>query len=202
MAVRLSYQQLLCLKITLHLIAIIPIALLMLQVATNNAGGDPVEYIIHFTGIGALNCLIVTLLISPLAKRLKFAALMNVRRLLGLYVFFYASLHVLAFISLDLLFDWRLFFDEVLSRPYILLGVVNWLLLLALAITSVSALKTKMGRRWQSLHNSIYLVALLAVWHFYWSLKSGWQEPLWYLLAILLLLAIRTKPGIAILSKV
>ncbi|MBV7315070.1 protein-methionine-sulfoxide reductase heme-binding subunit MsrQ [Shewanella sp. NIFS-20-20] len=189
----LSPKTLLWMKAGLHLICIIPVLLLIVDVSTGRAGGDPVQYIIHFTGIGALNCLLATLLVSPMAKILKFAGLMKVRRLLGLYVFFYACLHLAAFISFDLLFDWSLFFDEVVSRPYILIGMINWLLLLALSITSLMSIRAKMGKQWQRLHNSIYLIALLTLWHFYWSIKSGGAEVAMYLAVILLLFLLREK---------
>ncbi|WP_299807055.1 protein-methionine-sulfoxide reductase heme-binding subunit MsrQ [uncultured Shewanella sp.] len=184
-------RRLFWLKSLFHLIGLIPIAYLVIKVLTDNAGGDPVQYIIHFTGIGALNSLAATLLISPIAKKFKLGLLLQTRRLVGLYVFAYASLHVLAFFSLDLLFAWSLFFEEVVKRPYILVGAIAYILLSALAITSFNAVRRKMGKRWQRLHNSIYLIAVLVPVHFYWSVKSEIIEPSLYLLFFSVLIGIR-----------
>ena len=190
---RLTRRSLFWLKVVFHLIGTLPIAYLVLKVMSDNAGGDPVQYIIHYTGIGALNALVATLAISPLAKWLKQGLLLQTRRLVGLYVFAYASLHVLAFFSLDLLFAWSLFFEEVVKRPYILVGATAYLLLTALAFTSFNRIRRKMGRSWQKLHNAVYLIAVLGVVHFYWSVKSELIEPSIYILLFTLLLALRLK---------
>lgn len=185
---RLTAKQMILLKTLFHLVGLLPLVLLVLSVMAGRAGGDPVQYIIHFTGIGALNALVATLLISPVAKAFKLGFLMQTRRLVGLYVFAYASLHIAAFFSLDLLFAWELLLSEVVKRPYILVGAVAYLIVTALAVTSFKALMRKMGRRWQTLHNGVYLVALLAPIHFYWSVKSEIIEPSLYLLGLSLLL--------------
>ncbi|MBB1391800.1 protein-methionine-sulfoxide reductase heme-binding subunit MsrQ, partial [Shewanella sp. SG44-6] len=157
----------------------------------DNAGGDPVQYIIHYTGMGALNSLLATLLISPIAKRFKIAALIQTRRLVSLYVCAYALLHISAFISLDLLFAWGLLFEEVIKRPYILVGAAALLIILLLALTSPNSIKRRMGKRWQSLHNWIYLAAILAPIHFYWSVKSEIIEPSIYIVLFAALLLYR-----------
>ena len=190
---RLTRRSLFWLKVVFHLVGVLPIAYLILKVMSDNAGGDPVQYIIHYTGIGALNALVATLAISPVAKWLKQGVILQTRRLVGLYVFAYASLHVLAFFSLDLLFAWSLFFEEVVKRPYILVGASAYLLLTALAFTSFNSIRRKMGRSWQKLHNTVYLIAVLAVVHFYWSVKSELIEPSIYILLFALLLALRLK---------
>jgi sulfoxide reductase heme-binding subunit YedZ len=190
---RLAARSLFWLKGLMHCIGLLPIIYLVLLVLNDKAGGDPVQYIIHYTGVGALNALIATLLISPIAKKFKQGMLLQTRRLVGLYVFAYASLHILAFFSLDLLFAWGLFFEEVLKRPYILVGAAAYLLLTALAFTSFKTVMRKMGRRWQKLHNAIYLIALLIPIHFYWSVKSEIIEPILYFIIMGLLLGIRLK---------
>jgi len=188
---RLTTKHLFWLKAVIHLVAIFPIGYLIFLVLTNGAGGDPVQYIIHYTGIGALNTLVVLLMVSPLARRFKQGVLIQTRRMLGLYVFGYASLHIMAFISLDLLFEWSLFLQEVVKRPYIVVGMICYLILIALSITSLKSLKRKMGKRWQQLHNLVYLLALLAPIHFYWSVKSEVIEPSIYILVMVLLLLLR-----------
>ncbi|PTA50372.1 protein-methionine-sulfoxide reductase heme-binding subunit MsrQ [Shewanella morhuae] len=185
---RLTPKHLFWLKVIFHLLGLLPIGYLVLTVILGRAGGDPVQHIIHYTGIGALNALAATLLISPIAKLTKQGLLMQTRRLVGLYVFAYATLHIVAFFSLDLLFAWGLLFSEVVKRPYILVGAVAYLIVTALAVTSFKALMRKMGRRWQILHNGVYLVAILAPIHFYWSVKSEIIEPSLYILGFSVLL--------------
>ncbi|MBB1269406.1 protein-methionine-sulfoxide reductase heme-binding subunit MsrQ [Shewanella sp. SR44-3] len=190
---RLTSGNLVWLKVALHLLCLLPLMYLVLLVLTDNAGGDPVQYIIHYTGMGAINALIVTLLVSPLAKRFKQGLLLQTRRLLGLYVLAYAMLHLSAFISLDLLFAWELLFEEILKRPYILVGASCLVLLLVLGLTSFQRVKRNMGKRWQLLHNWVYLAAVLAPIHFYWSVKSEIIEPGIYLLIFASLLLLRRK---------
>ncbi|MGP1719708.1 protein-methionine-sulfoxide reductase heme-binding subunit MsrQ [Shewanella frigidimarina] len=188
---RISPRGLFWLKVLLHIIFLLPAFYLVALVLTDNAGGDPVQYIIHYTGMGAINSLLATLLISPIAKRFKIAALMQTRRLVGLYVCAYALLHISAFISLDLLFAWGLLFEEVIKRPYILVGAATLIIILLLAITSPKRIKRSMGKRWQSLHNWIYLAAILAPIHFYWSVKSEIIEPSIYIALFAVLLFYR-----------
>ncbi|ABE55624.1 Ferric reductase-like transmembrane component-like [Shewanella denitrificans OS217] len=188
---RLTQAGLFWLKVLLHLLCILPLVYLVLLVSSDNAGGDPVQYIIHFTGMGAINVLVATLLVSPFAKRLKQGLLLQTRRLLGLYVLGYALLHLSAFISLDLLFAWGLLFEEIVKRPYILVGASCLIILLMLGLTSFHRVKRTMGKRWQALHNWVYLAAILAPVHFYWSVKSEIIEPGIYLLIFTGLLLLR-----------
>lgn len=188
---RITNKHVFWLKVLMHVVALLPIIYLVLAVLGDEAGGDPVQYIIHYTGIGALNTFLITLCISPIAKKFKQGALIQTRRLLGLYVFAYATLHLMAFISLDLLFEWTLFFQETVKRPYIVVGTVAYLLLLALSVTSLNAVRRKMGKRWQQLHNSVYLVAVLVPIHFFWSVKSEIIEPSIYIAVAALLLFFR-----------
>ncbi len=167
----------------------------------DNLGGDPVEEIIHFTGIGAFNLLLLTLLISPLAKQFKQSFLMKTRRLLGLYGFTYALFHLLNFLAFEIQFDGVLFIDEVIKRPYISIGMVAFILLLSLSVTSLTVLKKKMGKNWQKLHNFSYLILLLVAVHFYWSVKSEVFTPLFYFILTFSLLSLRyTKIKDLILS--
>lgn len=189
----LTKRGLFWLKALLHVSFSLPIVYLVALVGSDNAGGDPVQYIIHFTGMGAINGLVATLLVSPLAKRFKLGLLLHTRRLLGLYVLAYATLHVLAFVSLDLLFAWGLLFEEIVKRPYILVGAVCLVIVILLGVTSFAKIKRSMGPTWQKLHNWVYLVALLAPVHFYWSVKSEIIEPSIYLIVLFSLVALRRK---------
>lgn len=181
----------------LHLLAHIgPLAgLLWLLWAVPNGllGGDPVPGIIHWLGKGALNVLLLCLCVSPLARGLKTGALMRLRRPLGLWALVWASLHLGSWLLLDLQLDWSLIGHELVTRSYIVLGMLGWVILLALGVTSLPRLVRVLGPRWQKLHNWVYLVALLGPVHYWWSVKSGWQEPLFYLLLAGGLLALRRR---------
>lgn len=179
------------LKTVIHLAALIPLVYTYYLAIIDQLGGDPVEAILHFTGIGALNILLLSLLISPVAKRFKQAYLLQTRRLVGLYAFTYALFHILSFLFFEVQFNWQLFVDEIIQRPYITVGMLAFTVLLLLAVTSVSALKRKMGKRWQQLHNWVYPAAILAAIHFYWSVKSELIEPSIYLVMVAVLLALR-----------
>ncbi len=186
-----SQNKVLFLKVIIHLIAILPLVNLYIAAFSDQLGADPVEAVIHFTGIGALNLLLVTLAVSPIAKQFKWGFLQQTRRLLGLYAFTYALFHLGNFLVFEVQFDMKLFFSEIFERPYITVGLAAFLLLIALAVTSINNIKRKMGKRWQKLHNFNYLIVLLVTTHFYWSVKSDVFEPLIYWLITLFLLGFR-----------
>ena len=180
-------------KLFIHLAALLPLINAYYLALTDQLGADPVESIIHFTGIGAFNLLLLSLAITPISKRFKISILLKVRRLVGLYSFTYALCHLLNFLVFEVQFDWSLFLNEIIDRPYITIGMIALLTMLALAITSISLLKKRMGKNWQKLHNWDYLAALLVGIHFYWSVKSEIIEPSIYLFITLMLLAFRFK---------
>lgn len=186
-----SKDKIILLKTALHCILFLPAAWMFYLAVEDQLGADPVQEIIHFTGLSALKVLLLGLIISPLAPKVKFIPLMQVRRLVGLYAFFYASLHLLSFFIFDLQFDWPLLFGEIVKRPYITVGMFAWLVLLLLSITSPMFIRRKLGSRWQPIHNLIYLTVPIVVLHFYWSLKSGWIEPAIYLIITIALLSVR-----------
>ncbi len=186
-------NKVLLLKVVIHLAAFLPLLNLYYLAFYDQLGADPVQEVIHFTGIGAFNLLLVSLTVSPIAKKFKLGYLLQVRRLLGLYTFSYAFMHLLNFVVFDLQLAWSLFFNEVLKRPYITIGMIAFVLLTALAITSLNSIKRKMGKSWQSLHNYSYFIAILVSVHFYWSVKSEIISPLFYMLLTVALLAFRYK---------
>jgi len=190
---RLSAWQISLSKTLLHLLILGWVIFTFYLGVTDNLGADPVKALIHFTGIGALNLLLITLLISPAARYLPAPVLMRFRRMLGVYVFVYAVIHLLTYISFELQFDWSLVVGEIVKRPYITIGMVALLLLAVLTITSPNKVRQRLGKRWQSLHNTIYLVVLLALLHFSWSRKTGLQEPLIYWAIALLILLPRLQ---------
>lgn len=194
MNIRLTTSnKVLMLKTVIHLAALLPLINLYYLAFNDLLGADPVQRVIHFTGIGAFNLLLITLTVTPIAKRFKQGFLLQVRRLLGLYAFSYAFMHVFNFLAFDLQFAWTLFLNEIVKRPYITLGMVAFVLLASLAITSLNSIKRKMGKSWQKLHNLSYIIVILVAVHFYWSVKSELMSPLFYFLLAGVLLAFRYK---------
>lgn len=189
----LTYKRMPYIKAYMHVLAIMPLVYLSLAVYLDELGGDPVQAIIHFLGKGAMNLLLLTLAITPIVRRFKAGLLVSTRRLLGLYSFFYACLHLLAFAWLDLGLDWLLLLEESIKRPYIVLGMITFIILLLLAISSPNVVRRKMRKNWQKLHNFIYLAALLTPLHYYLSVKSGGIEPMIYVFLVLFLLSERRK---------
>ena len=190
---RLQPRHVFWLKVVIHVVSLSFLAQMVWLTVSGGFGADPIQGLHHFTGKAALNTLLLTLVISPVAKALKQGMLMKVRRLVGLYSFFWAVLHVMGYLVLDLNLNWSLLASEIVSRPYLSLGAVSWFILLALTLTSFSAVQQKMGKMWQKLHNWVYLVVLLAPIHYYWSVKSGLLEPALYIAASLALLALRYR---------
>lgn len=139
----------------------------------------------------AVNLLLLTLLISPLAQRLPCGDLIRFRRPVGIYVFVYALMHFVTYIVFELQLQWALIGEELIKRPYITVGFVALVLLLLLTLTSPNSIRKRLGKRWQVLHNSIYLILFLALLHYTWSLKTGWQEPVYYWIAGTLLVLSR-----------
>ncbi|MEL6114021.1 protein-methionine-sulfoxide reductase heme-binding subunit MsrQ [Photobacterium sp. SP02] len=192
-SIRLKPAHITALKTLIHLVSMGFLAMLTFQLLNGRLGADPVQGLSHFTGKAALNTLFITLLVSPVAKLLKQGALVKVRRVLGLYSFFWAALHLLVYVLLDLNLNWSLLASEIVERPYLTIGAVCWLILFALAITSTQGMQRKLGKRWQQLHYWVYLVAVLAPVHYYWSVKSGIVEPALYIAGALMLLSFRRK---------
>ena len=181
-------------KLLVHLLALTPVAILAWQfydvwkTGSDALGADPVAEIEHRLGLWALRLLLITLAITPLRQLSRQPVLIRFRRLLGLYAFFYASLHLAAYLGLDLRGYWTQIFEEIAKRPYITVGFTAWLLLVPLALTSTQGWVRRLGRNWIRLHRLVYVIGVLAVLHFWWLVKSDIREPLLYaaLLAVLL----------------
>lgn len=174
-------KGLLWLKVGLHAAAVLPLLWLPWAFEVGRFSADPIPELLQFLGDWSLRLLLLTLCISPLAKKLKNGALIKVRRLLGLWCFTYASLHLLVWLLLDLQLAWGQIGEEIVKRGFITLGMVSWVVLLLLAVTSTRGWQRRLGSRWQRLHNWTYLAALLIPIHFWWGVKSGWMEPAFYL---------------------
>lgn len=191
---RLTAKQITWLKVILHLAAFLPFVWLVYAVSQGLFSADPAKDIQHFTGRMALKLLLATLLITPLARFSKQPLLIRTRRLLGVWCFAWATLHLVSYSLLELgISNLSLLGQELITRPYLTLGIISWLVLLALAVTSTQSVQRKLGSRWQKLHNFVYLVAILAPVHYLWSVKIISPQPLLYALGAFILLALRYK---------
>lgn len=191
---RLSPANITWLKVIIWLAAILPFIWLLLSVDQGWFSADPAKDIQHFTGRMTLKFLLVTLLVTPVARYGKQPLLIRTRRLLGLWCFAWGTLHLLSYSLLELgVSNLRLLGSELISRPYLTLGIISWILLLALACTSTLWAQRKMGTTWQKLHNFIYLIAILAPIHYLWSVKVLSPQPVIYAAIAAILLALRYK---------
>jgi len=169
-------------RLLLHVVTISWLAIIFYQGFTDQLGGDPVQALLDFTGIGALNLLVISLIISPLAMRLKFAQLLTFRRPIGLYSALYGLSHFYVFIAFELQFEMQLIASEIIKRPYITVGFVTLIILIILSVTSIGMIKKRMGAKWFTLHSLVYVAVMLAGLHYLWLVKSAWYEPTIYLL--------------------
>ena len=182
-------------KAAAHLACVAPLAWLVWDAVQGELGTDPVLRITHRTGIWALRLLLASLAITPLRRLTGRAEPIRFRRMLGLWAFAYASLHLATYLVLDLRGYWPQILTDVVKRPFITVGFLAWLLLVPLAVTSTQRMQRRLGRQWVRLHRAVYLIGILACLHFLWLVKSGKkiasQEPTAYLAILVLLLAIR-----------
>lgn len=191
---RLNLKQILWLKALIHLAAFLPLIWLVYAVQQGYLSADPAKDIQHFTGRMALKLLLAGLLVTPLARYGRQPLLIRCRRLIGLWCFAWVTLHLLSYALLELGIDnFGLLGSELVSRPYLTLGIISWLILLALAATSTQRAQRRLKNRWQTLHNLVYVVAILAPIHYIWSVKILSPLPLIYALAAAALLAMRYK---------
>jgi sulfoxide reductase heme-binding subunit YedZ len=160
---------------------------------TGSLGANPVEEILDRFGNWALRFVLITLAVTPLRQITGWNWLVRFRRMLGLYTFFYALVHFLTWLVLDQGLLMSAIFEDIVKRPFITIGMVALLLLIALALTSTNGMRRRMGRRWQTLHNSVYLIAILAVWHYWWQVKLDSSEPAVYATILAVLLAYRVR---------
>ena len=154
-----------------------PLARIVFFGLTDRLGANPIEFITRSTGLWTLVFLCITLAVTPLRRLTGVGALLRFRRMLGLYTFFYATLHFTTYVWFDKWFDVAAILKDIGKRPFIMVGFAAFLLLLVLAVTSPRAMVRKLGRRWQTLHRAIYAIGVLAILHFWW-MKSGKHDLL------------------------
>jgi sulfoxide reductase heme-binding subunit YedZ len=176
----MSKRSIVALKVAVFFACLIPFALLILGGFTNNLGPDPIATITHTTGDWTLRFLLLTLGVTP-ARRLdtRLAWLIRFRRMLGLFAFFYGSLHLLTYVWLFSNFDVHAMGHDILKRRFITVGMLGWLLMAPLALTSTAwAIRKLGGKRWQALHRLVYFSAIAGTMHYWWLVKPGVRTPL------------------------
>jgi len=154
-------------------------------------GANPLEAIIRSLGDWGLRILLLTLAVSPLRRLTGWGQILRLRRMLGLFAYFYVILHLLGYLWLDQFFDWAEIWRDIIERPFITIGMVTVVLLTPLAITSTKGWIRRLGKNWKRLHKLVYLIAILGVIHFFWMVKLDISEPTLYAIILALLLSER-----------
>lgn len=154
-------------------------------------GADPVAKLLHSCGKTGLNFLLLTLLITPARRLTGWNNLVRLRRMLGLFAFFYLVAHFTVYLWLDRQLDYHAVLQDIVKRPYITIGFAALLMMIPLAITSTNRMMRRLGRRWQKLHSLIYLIVILGVWHYWWQVKKDIRLPLLYAAMVAVLLGFR-----------
>jgi sulfoxide reductase heme-binding subunit YedZ len=171
------------------LVCLLPAMIVVWQAYANRLGANPIEAITHHTGEWTLRFLLITLAMTPLKRWFGWVWPIRIRRMLGLFAFFYACLHLMTYLWLDQFFLWGEIWLDILDRPFITVGMLAFVLLVPLAATSNRYMTRKLGKNWKRLHRLAYVIPVLGVVHFWWLVKADVLEPLVYalLLAVLLL---------------
>jgi methionine sulfoxide reductase heme-binding subunit len=184
-------NKLLLTKLAIWLLALAPITRLVWLGFQDNLGANPVEFVEHSTGLWALIFLLISLSMTPIRLITGHAWQIQCRRLLGLWMFTYACLHIITYVWLDFAFIWDEMFTDVAKHPRILVGFAAFILAIPLAVTSNNAMMKKMKSNWKKLHQVVYVIAILGVVHFVMLVKKDLTEPLYYAAALAVLLGIR-----------
>ncbi len=185
------------LKPLVFVLALIPFVSLVAALLTNQLGANPIEALTDETGEWALRFIVLGLMLSPLRWWLKATWPVQIRRMIGLFAFFYALVHLCIYLILDQQLDPGAIISDLLERPYIAAGTAAFSILLPLAITSNRAMVKRLGKRWQRLHRWVYIAACAAVVHYVWLAKGDRVEPFVYLAIVMALLIVRLKRAIA-----
>jgi methionine sulfoxide reductase heme-binding subunit len=169
------------LKIGVFGACLMPLAVLAGQALTHNLGANPIDEITDQTGIWTLRMLLITLAVTPARRLTGWNRLIQLRRMLGLFAFFYGSLHFVTYIWLDQFFAVEEIIADVMERPFITVGFASFVLLIPLALTSTTAMIKRLGGKWwQRLHRLVYAIAIGGVVHYLWLVKADIQQPLLY----------------------
>ena len=180
-------------KIPIFFLSLLPILIIFYQIIFNQLGPEPVKEITHVTGNWTLRFIIITLAMTPLQKFTKLNFWISYRRMFGLFVFFYASAHMMTYVGIDYRFDLSSIGDDIIKKKFIFAGFLAWLLLVPLALTSSKRMIRLLRDKWKKLHKLIYIISLLGIIHYLWLVKVVTIEPLIYLIIIVILLTLRVK---------
>jgi methionine sulfoxide reductase heme-binding subunit len=178
-------------KVVVFVLALLPLGWLVFAVVTGRTSANPAEDIILSTGIWALRFLLASLAITPLRRITGWHGLIQYRRMLGLFAFFYAVVHMASYVTFDRVFQVGEIWDDIVKRPFITAGMAAFVLMVPLALTSTRGWIRRLGRRWQLLHRLVYLSAAAAVLHFVWKVKVVVGEPVYYAAILAALLGVR-----------
>ena len=181
------------LKLSIFSLSLIPFLIIIYKIYFNLLGPEPVKEITHHTGEWTLIFICLTLAMSPLKKLTNLTIWINFRRMLGLFIFFYATLHMLTYVVIDYRLDFSSISKDILTKRFIFVGFAAWLLMIPLALTSSRRAVLFLKEKWKKIHRLIYLIAILGVIHFLWLVKKDLTEPLIYAVIILILLLFRIK---------
>lgn len=192
------FQRYTPLQIAIHIYGWSALVLLIIDFFTGNLTANPIQAMEQRTGRHAITLLVLSLACTPLNNLFGWRELLKRRRALGLYAFLYATIHVIIFVDLDYGLAWSLIIQTILEKPYIVVGVISFLMLIPLAFTSFDIWKRRLGKNWKRLHQMIYLIAPLVALHYAWGKKGDFFRlqgeiirPLIYSIIIILLLVMR-----------
>ena len=180
-------------KIIVFLLSLWPIYLITYQIVFNQLGPEPVDRIINHFGEWTLIFILLTLSMTPLRKITKSLEWTKFRRMLGLFTFFYASIHMLSYVGLDYRFDFEPLINDVLKKKFIFIGFSAWLLLIPLAVTSSEKMVRLLKQNWKKIHRLIYIIGIFGVLHYIWLSKTIFFKPLIFLIILVILLLFRIK---------
>ena len=185
-------KRVIIVKAGLHLLCLLPFTRLIFKYFTNDLGANPLEFITRSTGTWTLAILLVSLSVTPLRKIKSLNWIIKLRRLLGLYAFFYVCLHFTTYLWFDQFFDLTSITKDIYKRPFITIGFAAFVLLIPLAATSTkAAIKLLTGKRWQQLHRLVYPAAICGVVHYYWLVKAEITQPVIYAIILAVLFSVR-----------
>ncbi len=179
-------------RLVVFINSLVPIVLLGWDAYHHRLGANPLEFVTHTTGTLTLVFLLISLAVTPLRKLLGLPWLIKLRRMLGLYAFFYGCLHLTAYVWFDKFFNLRAAAGDIVKRPFIAVGMLAFFLMVPLAVTSTNAMVKRLGgKRWRLLHKSVYVAAACGVLHFWLLVKADTRQPLWFGVVLVALLAYR-----------
>jgi len=180
-------------KPVVFLLCLVPAATIVAQAfgLAGGLGANPIEAIQDHFGNWGLRFILIALAVTPLRLISGRNWIGRFRRMLGLFAFFYVAMHFLAWLVLDQSMNWQAIIADISERPFITIGFAALVMLSAMAATSTTGMRRRLGRRWQQLHNGVYAVGALGVWHYWWQVKADIREPLVYALVLAALLAYR-----------